>query len=1212
MSSSIFWQPGSVLDDRYELIGLVGEGGMGVVWRVFDREWGRDLALKLPRPLVLESPILRERYVREAETWIGLGVHPHIVQCWFVTEVDGVPALFLDYLTGGSLANWMDDGHLRPGQWDLIVELAMQAAEGLAYAHSKGVIHRDVKPENLLIRGDERVCVTDFGLVKTAVEEPSAVPASLLEGDPGTTYGSAYLGTPRYAAPEQWGAAQTVTPSADMYALGVTLFEMCAGRRPFDHDREDPSPADIIRRHLFDPVPDPRDFNPSVPPDLAYLCLQMLEKEPAKRPSEMVALRQALHRIHQRLTPRVFRPAAPLLGAQSPDVLNNQAVSLHSLGKSGEAVETLRRGLGLDPGHPECLYNLVQIEKRSGRIGFTEALRRLEQARAYYPLALLLLEHGLPADALSCLGRVRPEGLFSPGPHHRARGDALMYLARYEEAEQAYRQAQQHMPKDAAAEGRRALAARRTGVDPAGAVCFPSPYAIERNEDTDFTRQVLLDEGGEGLLILSQEDAVYSPLGAPEKQVKVSRSEDAGRISQTWISSERVLLADSQGYEFRGLPSMRLQARREGRLLACAPGMERVLADHRDSLHLYLMKKGRVQRLPTPGRGPSEGPVLAAFDPSGQRLSILLGSGRLARLDESRGLVLEPWPSRVADHQQARCMACATDGSVFLGLASGKVSCYDSSARAVRFSLDFDQVPRSIEICAGGSRVIVRTTLGGFFLLDREGAVLLSGDGPLAVAPDDQRVLLLSGGEQALYSLDPLHELRRWPEAQTRTAKSVAFSGDGRLAVVLDVSGSFTVWQTDESSRVYQRELLMSPGRSYADILSAHQHFHRHLEAAREALDRGEALESHRHLQRARKVPGYGQGGPALDFAWQLLGTLRRDRLEAVWEQWSVAGPGLGDIDLHPDGKHVLFCFADRATVAVHEDGAARTVWTTQLSETICLLRYVQRRDRSIVVIAGESGRVTLHDADDGSLLDGFNLDGGPVRRMLLHPSAITYLCHDGSLGQYSLLGGMHHVRAWAGDPLRSFAPWRGDKVLAATSERFGLLDLSRPEADFEKLQLGLEITKTPCFVEYLAERGLLVLGFLSGKLRILDVGGAGVLATLAHGEGQVVTAFALLAELAVAVTTTACGQLVFWDLRSEQPLDRFEAHREGVSSLRSSRAGRFLLTAGRDGLIRLWETCWTTRAGRKTDREVPWLGDKEPVPRFRKLRRGGTTGKPA
>ena len=140
----------------------------------------------------------------------------------------------------------------------------MQACDGLAYAHSRGVIHRDVKPANLLIRGDERLCVTDFGIVKTTrVEQivaefevdagdlPTVLPESLRSLTTTLTGAGALLGTPEYGAPEQWGNADQVGPTADIYALGIVLYELCCGRRPFDDGEEDGTGKGIIiGKHL--------------------------------------------------------------------------------------------------------------------------------------------------------------------------------------------------------------------------------------------------------------------------------------------------------------------------------------------------------------------------------------------------------------------------------------------------------------------------------------------------------------------------------------------------------------------------------------------------------------------------------------------------------------------------------------------------------------------------------------------------------------------------------------------------------------------------------------------------------------------------------------------------------------------------------------------------------------------------------------------------
>jgi tetratricopeptide (TPR) repeat protein len=1195
------WQPGDVLDGRYEFIKLVGAGGMGVVWRVFDREWGRDLALKLPRPEVLDTPILRDRYIREAETWIGLGVHPHIVQCWFVTEVQGVPALFLDYLTGGSLNSWLVAGHVKPGQWSLIVEIAMQVAEGLAYAHSKGVIHRDVKPENLLIRGDERVCVTDFGLVKTAVPEGAVAPSGLLEEDvhPGMTGTGAYLGTPMYGAPEQWGAAERVGPPADVYALGITLYQMCCGRRPFDVDEEPIAPLDLIRRHLQDPPPDPREFHPNIPAELARLCLLMLAKDPARRPPQMGPLREFLSTIHEKLTRRTYRAPAALVGAQSPDVLNNQAVSLFSLGKRKEAVETLRRGLGLDPGHPECLYNLVQLEKRHGRISHLEALRRLKQARAAYPLALLLIEEGAPEEALAVLKGSNPDAASSAGLVYRAMGDALMYQRDHAAAECAYARAHELMPKDGISALRRRLAAS-AGRDPAGAIHFPSsePRLVERHADP--TLRLLLDDGAQGLIGLTETSLFYRSFEEGGPRIWVERPPALGPVLQSWISGPGLLIACSKGFECRFVPSMDLLFRREGRILACSPRLERMVTLEHAGPQIFVLAKGEFQPIEMTGQSPDQGPLLAAFDPEGQDLMLLLPSGQLAVLQDGQRAAIQPWPSRVEGYKEARCLALTGDGALLIGFANGTLRSYNLRSEKVEFSVRLERAPTALEVHAAGSRIVVRTA-GGFVILGRTGEVRLCGDGPLAVDPQGRRALFFSHGRQVMYSLRPLHVLRRWSKSIDAPA-GAAFSGDGRLAVSWCAAGEASVWEMDEPHRVYQRDLLMSPGRGYADILSADEQFQQTLDAAHQALLRGEVLESHRHLRRARKIPGYGQGSQALDFTWQLLETLKRDQLEAVWERLSIEGTSPGDLDLCPDGRQLLFSFGNQASLATDRDGGAHPVWTQSRQGRIRLLRFIQRGDRSSVLIADESGKAGLHHPIDGRLRHAFTLEGGPLALARLNGSTLTYLCEGGGYGQLDLFDGASAFRDDLKIRPRVFAPWQRDKLLVATGTSFGILDLKKPGSRLQALRLGVEITKVPCFIEHLPERGLLVLGFLSGTLRILDAEGAGVLAALKHGEGNRVTSFELLPELAVALTTTARGHLYIWDLRNEQLLDRFIAHRNGVSGVRTSQGGRFLLTAGSDGMVRYWETSWSAGQIRGQDGEVPWLAKGKGRERFSKL----------
>lgn len=1197
------WQPGYVLGGRYELVKLVGAGAMGVVWRVYDREWGRDLAMKMPQPVVFESQMLRDRFVREAETWVGLGVHPHIVQCWFVSEIHGVPCLFLDFLTGGCLKSWIEGGHVKPGDWGHILEIAMQVAEGLAYAHSKGVVHRDVKPENLMIRGDERVCVTDFGLVKTLMTEPvsedsPAGPEQEIGGSAAMTAVGSCLGTPMYGAPEQWGMAEQVGPPADIYALGIILYEMCCGRRPFDTAEERVAPMTVIHRHLSQPPPDPREFRPDMPVELARLCLKMLAKNPADRPQEMAPLREFLSTLHHKLTGRTYRAAAPLNSAQSPDVLNNQAFSLASLGKISLAVETLRRGLRLDPGHPECLYNLVQLEKRHGRIGHLEALRRLKQARAHFPRALLLIEEGMPAEALEALKALNPAELASPGLYYRALGDALMYLGQYDKATGAYTQAHELMPKDSTTELRGSLS-MTGGKHPSGAIFFPSPEPLRRVRHEQDVERVLLDDGGAGLIAISPTAVSYTPLVEGATAAFEQRSPEPGRLLHTWIFGKRLAIADSKGFEFRLLPSLKLLTRRQGRILACSPKLDRLVTLEHSGPCLFQVEKGQFQPIQMEGQSPDMGPLLAAFDPTAQQLAFLLPSGHLAGLDSSNRAVLLPWPAQVEGHKEARVMALTGDGAVLLGFSNGVVQSYDTAKQRIEFTTRLSGPITSLEAHIVHTRLTARTP-SGYHLLDRTGEILLYGEGLSAVGPVARRALVFFQGRLVMYNLSPLHVLRRWT-SKVETPKSLAFSGDGRFAVALSGTGESLLWEMDEPNRVFQRELLMSPGRGYTDLLLAGQQFHRHLEEARQAFERRDPFEAHRHLQRARKVPGHGQGAEALEFAWQLLEVLRRDQLEAVWERLSIKAPHSGDLDLSADGRQMLYSSGGKATLALDQDGGSRIVWTLARRGKLRLLRFVNVGERSFILVVDASGDAGLHTPSDGRLKRSLDLVGGPIAQALLHGSVITYRCQNGGLGQFDLADGGAAFRDDIKITPRAFAPWQRDKILIATSAHLGMLDLKKPGSKLQALNLGVELTNPPCFIEHLVERGYLVLAFTSGTLHLLEVSSGRVLAALKHGDGNLVTGFVLLPELSVALTTTAKGQLCFWDLRSGQLMDKFIAQRSGISRLRTSHAGRYLLTNGEGEYIRLWETSWSAHEGRSSDAEATWTS---------KSKRPGAPGK--
>lgn len=307
------WHVGAIVDGKYEITAELGRGGRGIVHKVHHLEWDVDMAVKTPLPHLNSDEDLMKRFVREAGTWVDLGLHPHIVQCWYVREIGGVPRIFMEFVDGGNLKDLGASGRVAKGDWGLILDLTMQACDGLGYAHKKGVVHRDVKPANMLVTDDGRLCITDFGIAKPI----DTVEIWLKSSDPAVGHRmyhliSTELGTPEYVAPEQWGNLGRADARADIYAMGVVLFELCCARRPFDDGTGEEPRSVIIGRHFEMPAPDPRTINPAVPADLAEIVLRCLMKAPESRPQSMRTLRDELAAVYAKTVGRAYSRPVPV------------------------------------------------------------------------------------------------------------------------------------------------------------------------------------------------------------------------------------------------------------------------------------------------------------------------------------------------------------------------------------------------------------------------------------------------------------------------------------------------------------------------------------------------------------------------------------------------------------------------------------------------------------------------------------------------------------------------------------------------------------------------------------------------------------------------------------------------------------------------------------------------------------------------------------
>jgi len=286
----------TLIDDRYKVLNRLGSGGMADVYCAEDTQLGRNVAVKLLYRRFAEDPEFVERFRREASSAAGLQ-HPNIVGVFDRGEWDGTYYIAMEYLKGHTLKQLVREHGAMPP--DLAVDITIQVLRAAKFAHKRGVVHRDIKPHNVILDEEGRAKVTDFGIARAGASD--------------MTETGSIMGTAQYLSPEQ-AQGQPVSPRSDLYSIGVMLYELLTGQVPFDAE----SPVTIALKHVSeDPVP-PSQLNPAVSPALDAVVLRSLEKDPAQRFADADEFAAALMDARDRPTVVAERevypvPAEPLV-----------------------------------------------------------------------------------------------------------------------------------------------------------------------------------------------------------------------------------------------------------------------------------------------------------------------------------------------------------------------------------------------------------------------------------------------------------------------------------------------------------------------------------------------------------------------------------------------------------------------------------------------------------------------------------------------------------------------------------------------------------------------------------------------------------------------------------------------------------------------------------------------------------------------------------
>jgi tRNA A-37 threonylcarbamoyl transferase component Bud32 len=268
---------------RYQLVARLGEGGMGTVYRAYDRNLGTDVVVKIPRHALFDDPEFAERFQREIRALVNL-THPNIVHITDVGMHDERPFAIMQFLSGGSLDERRPvsaDGSPRPGGAETFQVWLPAVAAALDFAHRRGYVHRDVKPANVLFDAAGHAFLSDFGIAKVLAADEAA--RKTLTGT------GMVMGTPEYMAPEVI-MGEAIDGRADQYALGVMLYEWLAGRRPFDG----PTPASILVQHTTKEPPPLAAIRPDLPEALTAAVHRALAKDPNQRYPDCMSLSRAV------------------------------------------------------------------------------------------------------------------------------------------------------------------------------------------------------------------------------------------------------------------------------------------------------------------------------------------------------------------------------------------------------------------------------------------------------------------------------------------------------------------------------------------------------------------------------------------------------------------------------------------------------------------------------------------------------------------------------------------------------------------------------------------------------------------------------------------------------------------------------------------------------------------------------------------------------
>jgi eukaryotic-like serine/threonine-protein kinase len=365
---------GDIVEQRYE-VEKVRRGFMGIVYVAYDRHRRQYVVLKTFQNKFLWDEEAIERFNTEAELWMRLGNHPNIVRAYDLRTFLGKPHVVAEYVHGGPLRALV--GHL---QLQEAIDYSIQVCWGMIHAvEQAAIMHRDIKPDNIMVTLDGQAKVTDFGLARVlpgAVNQWSSrvrgqrkAAAHLRVAETSEAIG----GTLPYMAPELLGETPYVGSWTDVYAFGVTLYEFFTGQLPFDSMRDE----SLIRMHRRSTPPDPRMIKPDLDPAITTIVMRCLAKRPADRYQSFREVEDALQLLREKLFGKAYTVTWPISDSAARERLTERGLAHMDLSEYSEALACFRQAVQIDPNRADCWLNLSRARLKLWQ--YNETLQAVEE-----------------------------------------------------------------------------------------------------------------------------------------------------------------------------------------------------------------------------------------------------------------------------------------------------------------------------------------------------------------------------------------------------------------------------------------------------------------------------------------------------------------------------------------------------------------------------------------------------------------------------------------------------------------------------------------------------------------------------------------------------------------------------------------------------------------------------------------------------------------